>query len=144
VKSLAALLLFGLSASALAQQNAPANVVAQQPAPVRLTFGMISGNKGFVRSAFSEGVMGSILDATSREPRTETRQGPDAVAELVSSLPKLTGEIRDGKCAPGEAGKFACEFTVKRRNRQLQAFIDVENELITSVIFAVTGDKNNG
>jgi hypothetical protein len=135
-------LLAAVQSTALVAQPAnPAPLVAQQAAPVRLVFGMISGNRGFVRGAFASEAKGSVLNATAREPQTETRDGPDAIADLVATLPSLTGVIRNGRCKPGEPGKLACDFEIARRHRQLQAVLDVKENLITSVIFAVTSDR---
>jgi hypothetical protein len=120
----------------------PPSTVAQEPAPVRLVFGMISGNRDFVRGAFATDAKGSILNATLPDAPTQTREGPDAIADLVATVPSLTGTVRTGRCKPGEPGKVACTFEVSRRNRQLQAFIDVDAGLITSVIFAVTSDRH--
>ena len=146
MKVLLAFLICAAPASVLcAQAPAPGGLnVAQMPPPARLTFGMISGNAAFVRGAFAEGAKGSVMDATRRAPHSETREGPDAIAQIVSNLPSLTGEILNGKCQSGRPGKYACEYKIKRRNRQLMALIDVEGDFITSVIFTVTADRGRG
>lgn len=124
--------------SAFAQTPPAGSGVSQMPAPVRLTFGIISNNRAFIRSAFAEDASGSILNATLADAPAETRTGPDAIADLIGTLPSLTGRIDNGRCAPGEPGKFTCEYEVGRSDRRLMALIDLRDGLITSIILAVT------
>lgn len=115
--------------------------LADQPAEVRLIFGLVADNPMILASAFAPEVDGSIMDATLKEPVSRTRKGAAAVSQLGAGLEKMTGDVRSGECKAGEPGKLFCEFQVAKRNRHLQAFVDKNEAGIFSVVFVVT-EKN--
>jgi len=123
----------------LAAVAAPAAVpLSDQPAEVRLVFGLVADNSTILQSAFAPEVDGSIIDATKSDPVTVTEKGAANVTHLAAGIEKMTGDIEQGECKPGQPGKSFCEFKVGRGNRYLQAFVDKNEAGIFSVIFVVS------
>jgi hypothetical protein len=132
-----------LPQTAAAQVSPPqVNIIEQSPAPIRLTFGMVSRNRPVIESALAPEVLASIMNMTLPDRPTETHQGAVAVTTFITDLDSLTGGVRNANCTPGVPGKYYCEYEVVRGDRQLVSLIDLENDRITSLIFLLgPGDR---
>lgn len=120
---------------------AQANMVAQQTADIRLAFGIVSNNAGFIRGALASDARGSIEDRTSAAPQTRRAEGSEQVAALIGGLSSVSGEIRDMRCAPGPEARIACTFGLKQRRRRLDATMMLSGGLVSSINFTVTGKR---